>query len=48
MYAKSLLINMPDLTEFFKKFDVGFGLALTAFFLMLIFFAKIDRQPRKR
>jgi len=39
---------MPDLTEFFKKFDVGFGLALTAFFLMLIFFSKVDRQLRKK
>jgi len=39
---------MPDLTEFFKKFDVGFGLALVAFFLMLIFFAKMDRQMRKK
>jgi len=39
---------MLDLTEFFRKFDIGFGLALVAFFLMLIFFSKVDRQLRKK
>ena len=38
---------MIDLTEFFKKFQLSYALVLIAFFLMFIFFGKIDRELEK-
>lgn len=39
---------MIDLTEFFKKFQVGYALILIAFFLMFIFFGKLDRELKRK
>ena len=39
---------MIDLTEFFKRFQVGYALVLIAFFLMFIFFGKFDKELRKK
>lgn len=39
---------MIDLTDFFRKFQIEYSLVLIAFFLMFIFFGKIDKEMRKK
>lgn len=39
---------MIDLTEFFKKFQISYALVLIAFFLMFIFFGKLDRELKRK
>jgi len=39
---------MIDLTEFWKSQMTPFALLLIAFLLMLIFFAKVDKQLGKK
>lgn len=45
---RSNKIIMLDLTEFFNRFQIGFGIVMIAFFLMFIFFGKLEKQARKK